>query len=444
MIQLTLHPHQQFQIIKGFGASGCWWGQNWRTHGWPRAWAEEIMALLYDPEKGMGLNTWRHNIGSGSKGGNIPPIRETPAVEAAPGVFDLSRDEEHLMLLDMALSYPQVNILTLFINSPPGRMTITGQPNGNPGWATNLKTECTGAFIDYAVQAAKAYRAAGYPVTYLSPINEPQWDWHAGLQEGCHYSVDQVMEISRGVAEKLENECPGVALSMPESARWDHPYMDEILQRLKADPALLSRIDHLCAHSYEATAAGRQRLMDLLKELDLPLAFHQTEWCEEKLPIQTEMDGALTLSRVLHEDLTCLQVPLWEFWKAIETNPDYWQRGLITVPLHGEDGAPQMTKRGWALAHYARFIVGSRRIGLTLSGEPEGVYGSAYEKDGRFILLLTNETTAPQMLSLAAAGGSGRLYCTDAQRNLSELGAFSTGDPLYLPPRSVLTLLMDG
>ena len=443
MITLKIDPSRRYQTILGFGASGCWWASNWQLHGWPFAWLEETIALLYDDKAGIGLNTYRHNIGSGSRGGSIPPIRETRAIEAAPLVFDLALDAENQRILDLVTSWPRVDRLTLFINSPPGRMTVTGEPNGNPDWATNLKAECTDDFIEYAARAAKAYVDAGYPVTCLSPVNEPQWDWHAGVQEGTFYSVDQVMTICAGVAEQLEALCPQVQLSMPDSARWDHEYMYEIIRRLRNMPSLLNRIDHLAAHSYQATAQGRQRVMDALTEAQLPISMHQTEWCEEDQPILDSMDCALVLARTLHEDLTILNTPVWEFWKAVETNPDFCQRGLVLLPLKGEWEGPRMTKRGWVLGQYARFVTGAQRIHLVRNDASEGVYGSVYEKAEQLILVLTNETNRQQLIALEGLEHHrAQVYCTDETRDLADLGKQPLDAGFRLPEKSVVTLLV--
>lgn len=363
---LLLDLQRTYQKVLGFGVSGCWWASNWKHHGWPEEWMEQTISLLYDRKKGIGLNTYRHNIGSGSNGDNVAPIRETKAVEIAPLCFDLSVDEENTKMLERVLAYPQVDILTLFINSPPSRMTITGKPNGNPTGETNLKPGYEDDFVEYAVQAAKAYVDAGYPVTFLSPVNEPQWDWHARAQEGTYYSVDQVMSICAKVAERLEELCPSVSLSMPDSARWDHKYMYEIIHRLQEATQLRSRIGHLSAHSYQATADGRQKVRDALDAAGLSLALHQTEWCEEQQPIDDTMENALILARVIHEDLTILNTPLWEFWEAVETNPAYSERGIVMLPLKKEWEGPRMTKRGWVLGQYSRFLVGAQRVDLRL------------------------------------------------------------------------------
>lgn len=81
---LLLDLQRTYQKVLGFGVSGCWWASNWKHHGWLEEWMEQTISLLYDRQKGIGLNTYRHNIGSGSNGDNVASIRETKAVEIAP------------------------------------------------------------------------------------------------------------------------------------------------------------------------------------------------------------------------------------------------------------------------------------------------------------------------------------------------------------------------
>lgn len=444
MITVSVDPTKRHQKIQGFGASGCWWASNWPSHNWSEQWIDEAIACLYDPIHGIGLNTYRHNIGAGSNGSKILPARETRSIEKEPGIFDLSLDMVNQKVLDKVLAYPNVDCLTLFINSPPGRMTITGEPNGNPTRESNLKNDCLEAFVRYTVDAVMAYLNAGYPVTYISPVNEPQWDWSACIQEGTFYSVEQVMQICRGVAEGLKQRCPSVRLSMPDSARWNHPYVYEILQRLAHEPELLQKIDHICGHSYAATTEDRKALAQYLSDLDLPLSLHQTEWCEEENLAETDMEHALILGRTLHEDLSILNVPRWEFWKAIENIASYWQRGLIALPFEAEETAIKVPKRTWLLGQYSRFVTHGTRIHLELTDSPATVYGTAYEKNGSIILVLTNETEKPAMIHFQNMPYvRGNIWQTSDIHDLASLGTINLSVGYSLPGKSITTLVLE-
>ena len=66
----------------------------------------------------------------------------------------------------------------------------------------------------------KAYLEAGIPVRYISPINEPQWQWNDGWQEGCHYAPEEALRLTRLVVAELNRRRLPVKISVNESAEY--------------------------------------------------------------------------------------------------------------------------------------------------------------------------------------------------------------------------------
>ena len=81
------------------------------------------------------------------------------------------------------------------------------------GMKSNLSPENYQAFASYVMDVAE--------VKFLSPINEPQWEWTGG-QEGAHYEPEQTTEVYLAFLDELENRgaLEGVKLSGPESGEW--------------------------------------------------------------------------------------------------------------------------------------------------------------------------------------------------------------------------------
>ena len=85
-MKITINKNKKFQTFSGFGASGAWWAQE--VGGWThtdnqsgKSVRDRISELLYSKENGIGLRTYRYNIGAGSAhsgSGNIGnPLRRT-------------------------------------------------------------------------------------------------------------------------------------------------------------------------------------------------------------------------------------------------------------------------------------------------------------------------------------------------------------------------------
>ena len=97
---ITVDKNVTYQTFEGFGASGAWWAQ--AVGGWTNtdpasgmAVRDRISQLLFSREQGIGLRTYRYNIGGGSvsgKGDFPNPLRRTEMFETSPGRYDFARD----------------------------------------------------------------------------------------------------------------------------------------------------------------------------------------------------------------------------------------------------------------------------------------------------------------------------------------------------------------
>ena len=70
-MKISIDSGKVYSTFEGFGASGAWWAQE--VGGWTHtdeksgiAVRDEISRLLYDKSYGIGLRTYRYNIGAGS------------------------------------------------------------------------------------------------------------------------------------------------------------------------------------------------------------------------------------------------------------------------------------------------------------------------------------------------------------------------------------------
>ena len=93
-MRIQLDYNCEYQTFEGFGASGAWWAQE--VGGWEQtdessavSVRDRISRLLFSKTEGIGLRTYRYNLGAGSKesgrGNNDNPLRRAECFETAEG-----------------------------------------------------------------------------------------------------------------------------------------------------------------------------------------------------------------------------------------------------------------------------------------------------------------------------------------------------------------------
>lgn len=86
---VRLQLKQSYDHFEGWGTSLAWWANDLG------AWKDEeklneVMDLVFDPVKGMGLNIVRYNIGGGENPGlkALRPGGDVPGFQPEPGVWE--------------------------------------------------------------------------------------------------------------------------------------------------------------------------------------------------------------------------------------------------------------------------------------------------------------------------------------------------------------------
>ena len=309
---LGVNKFVEHQVFESFGTSSCWWSQtidNEET-------AKEIARLLYDDETGLGLDIYRYNIGGGEKDNPVcrigDPNRRTESFyvlneETGEYEYDFTRDANARRMLDYAVGYGATQVI-LFCNSPHFSMTVSGQASGGlTEYASNLPKEKYAAFVDYVLTIADWFVAQGYPVTAISPINEPQWKWGGDWvgQEGCHYTADETVEVLEMFAVEMKKRNSPYKLSGPESGELSPGYY-EYIDKFFASPILNDFCDSISGHSYwldNNTAVKSQFGAKMVQQYP-DKKFEMSEWCELPLKIDsTTIDSGLHMANIILQDL---------------------------------------------------------------------------------------------------------------------------------------------
>jgi len=364
-----------------------------------------------------------------------------------------------------------------FLNSPPVSLTANGK-----AYATKSQTNLTaarypalGAYCAAVVKGVK--QRTGITFDYLSPINEPQWDWSDGGQEGSPFRNPEMAGVAKAVSAALVAQRLPTQVLVSEAGKLNYLYEtadkpdrgDQLAAFFgnKTAPTYLGgtpRVAPIIAgHSYFTTSPATQavavRRQLAARVAALPgIVYWQSEYC-----ILGDNDGeinggprdlgiapALYLARTVHYDLTVGNAAAWQWWLAI--SPYNYKDGLVYVDKNKTDGQYYPSKMLWALGNYSRFVrPGAVRLTAQLTDSTQAAlplvsaYRSANGK--QLVTVVVNDHDAPATVHLVLSGkqqlGAGQPYTTSATADLQPGAAVPAGQPLRVAPRSITTLVSE-
>jgi O-glycosyl hydrolase len=477
--EVTIIPETTFQVIHNFGASDAWSCQF--TGIWPDEQRNRLADLLFSLEtgddgspKGIGLSCWRFNIGAGSsRQGN------------QSGIDDTWRRAESFMQNDRSYNWDQqegqrwflraakergVESFIGFVNSPPIALTKNGKAHSSGGNSMNLTDDNLPAFSKYMVDITKnIQQREGILFDYLSPVNEPQWEWKGG-QEGSPWKNEEIARLCRILGKDLHEAGLPTQIEITEAGQLNHLYeagndaergfqVREFFSPVSSNYiGNVSNMAHkIAAHSYFTTTNDkvltevRTRLQKEILEVDPGLEFWMTEYC-----ILGDNDGfkgnrrdlgmetALFVANIIHSDLMTGLASAWQWWIAI--SPYDYKDGLIYIDKSETGGNIYESKLLWALGNYSRFIRPGATVIHTVSiGNPDLKISAYKNKGGEIVVVIVNREAENQGLQINLQGDyqkQGKIYETSAANNLRFMGEVNLEKDLVVPARSVTTIVL--
>jgi O-glycosyl hydrolase len=504
-ITLNIDYAAEYQEIDNFGASDAWSIQpavtRWLNES-DEAAIDRLADYLFSTETGIGLSAWRFNIGAGSaeqgRASRIPDrFRRAELLMPAPdALIDRTKQQGQIRFLQEAHERRVVDFVA-FANSPPVWATKNGLSHPGDGrgiGSSNLNPNRREDFAKFLVAVVKYLRgpSVGVPVNYVSPINEPTWDWEGQTQEGNRYNMADLKSLYREVERALvqadldkEVQIDGpeaveytAALGDLYKRRFDgtvyaagmnsrnlglfRNYIDELL----GDPEM-RRILHnkISLHGYfsEAWADRLGKLRDLTRENVHDASPGAKIWMSELCILGgagdvrsfegrgfdvDDMEFAIHVARILHRDLVRLNVSAWHWWLAL--TPYNYKDGLLKIARSLDARSLQPSKLLWTVGNFSRFIrPGYRRIGIADIDDVNGVMASAYKSpdDSRIVIVIVNAGQNATRASLAIEGLPQQMsitkldsYTTDAENDLARS---TVGKQFSIPSRSTVTLVAE-
>ncbi|AOZ93424.1 glycoside hydrolase family 30 protein [Paenibacillus crassostreae] len=442
----TIHvqPEDGYDGFEGWGTSLAWWGHvlgQWTN----KEKLNEVMDLVFDPNKGLGLNIVRYNIGGGEdpniENNTLRPGGDVPGFQPNEGQWDWDADIGQRAVL-LASLQRGVTIAEAFSNSPPYWMTNSGSVTGAVDGGNNLKDEYYDAFADYLTEVVKQYEARwGVTFRTLNPLNEPASNWwkKGNIQEGSHFSVDKQIEIINKVSESLQSKgLSGTAISGP-----DENSVDETLEMIHGyDEATIRNISQINTHTYNG--ANLEELRNWTAERGLKLWMSEYGTGGSEPHNHQDISSVMELSERIIYDLRILQPAAWVYWQAVEDESANNNWGFIHSDFLGEESY-EITKQYYAMANFSRFIRPGSRIIRTDDGRTVAAYDAQKEQ---LTIVVRNEQAEKELIydltSFEFDSEKAEIYQTSETDNLtrSELPLYKNGMKLTVGHQSVTTIVI--
>ncbi|MCD0466041.1 glycoside hydrolase [Flavobacterium sp. ENC] len=405
--ELSINLDANLQTMESFGASDAW-QCNFIGKNWPSDKKNKIADLLFSREfdadgnpKGIGLSLWRFNLGAGStEQGDASDIsdewRRTECFTTDGVSYNMNKQAGQVWFMKAARERG-VDKLLAFTNSAPVYLTQNGKAHATIKEYYNLKDGKMPDLADFwATSLDKLKTEQGLTIDYVSPFNEPQYEWDGTAQEGSPVTNAAIYSFVNILSPKLQSKGLDAKIVVGEGGSYEPLY-----KTISGKESRSNQIDYffgvnsakniaglsnvkktISAHSYwqawplTELVYSRQSAATRAQSV-AGLSVWSTEYCVLESPGTAELPGgggpgrdlgiqtALWTARIISTDIAVGGVTSWQWWTAVSRG-DY-KDGLIHVDDGSSKGAGNAdyckndgyirdAKILWALGNFSFFV----------------------------------------------------------------------------------------
>ena len=484
----------KYQQIDNFSASDAW-RMDFVGKNWPSEKKEYIADLLFKREfdkdgnpVGMALTNWRVNIGAGSfenrENNEVTSTwNRTECFMSPDGSYDFTKQAGQQWFMNAARERG-VNDFLFFTNSAPYFMTRTGSTLSGDNICINLQDDKFDDFARFLVNTVQHFRENGYNIKYVSPLNEPNVEWHTNSwQEGTFATKADIYKVIAELDKEISEKGVDTKIIVPEMGEMkmlfevdaNERIPDDIIRSMFYDDGAYSVMGFknlyncLAAHDYW-TAYPPSLLVDIRTQVRDSLAgnghntkFWASEYCilekNEEItmppsPVKS-INLGLYVARLIHTNLAVANASAWQWWTAVSLNEDVPLQLLPLEGLTGEDvkydGRVVTTKMFWATANYSFFVrPGMRRIDVRAVDREvspleaaTSLMISSYTDGSQVVTVIVNYADEDKCISLECDNArKGKMYVTSIDKDLQYVGKHKLKS-LTIPARSIVTVVVD-
>jgi len=498
--ELKVNLDANLQTMESFGASDAW-QCNFIGKNWPLDKKNQMADLLFSRDvdaegnpKGIGLSLWRFNLGSGSaEQGDASDIgdewRRTECFTKDGVNYDMTKQAGQVWFMKAARERG-VDKLLAFSNSAPVYLTQNGKAHASIKEFYNLKEGKMPELADFWVTSLDKLKSEhGLTIDYVSPFNEPQYEWDGSGQEGSPATNTNIYNFVNVLSPKLQSKGLNSQIVVGEGGSYEPLY-----KTISGKENRSNQIDYFFASNSSKNIAGLSNvkktisahsywqawpLRELVNSRELAAARAQSigglslwssEYCVLESPGTAELPGgagpgrdlgislALWTARIISTDIAVGGVTSWQWWTAISRG-DY-KDGLIHVDNGSSNGAGDAnyckndgfirdSKTLWALGNFSFFVKpGMVRVQVPSVDSAKAINDvmvTAYKDVAakKLVIVAVNISKAAKTYKFNLSGGAltdNKLtpYTTSETLSLKK-GASVDATNLEIPARSVVT-----
>ncbi len=293
-------------------------------------------------------------------------------------------------------------------------LIVFASPWGQPAeWKTNnssnakneqgveghLKRENWADYAKYLDDYVVYLRQNGVELDAISIQNEPDW---AASYAGCMWTTSEMAEFVKTYGPQIS--CKVMA---PESIGCSDGYVNALNKN-----DVLPGFDIYGGHQYGGIGSAYKQLANKGKELWM--TEYLINWNENQ-PSSRNFDFAQDFFNFFRAINTCM-TGNFNAWIHYAAKRFY---GMLGDGQYGTSNGT-VTKRGYIMAHFARFVTGMTRVNIAFGNS--GLEGSAYisETGDTVVAVMANATdnTISLTMDLPFYTQQGKLYTTSKSKNL--------------------------
>ncbi len=419
---LSINTNNVVQTMDGFGASDAWRCNNIGKN-WPIDKRNQIADLFFSKEldasgnpKGIGLSIWRFNLGAGSTEqgatSNISDEWRRSECFTSDGItYDMNKQAGQIWFMKAA-KQRGVEKLLAFANSAPVYLTNNGKAYATTKEFYNLKSGKMPDLADFWVNAIDKLKTIhGLTIDYVSPFNEPQYEWDGRTQEGSPATNFNIYSfVKDNLSPKIQAKGLSTQIVVGESGDYESLYKTVVGKESRTNQidyffapnsskniTGLSNVKKTIAgHSYwqvwplESLVSSRQAAATKIKSVS-GLSLWSSEYSILESPGTAELPGgtgngrdlgmktALWVARIISTDIAVGGVSSWQWWTAL-SRVDYkdglvyvddgTNNGSFSADYCKNDGFIRESKTLWALGNFSFFVrPGMQRIDVPIQDE---------------------------------------------------------------------------
>ena len=403
---ITVNTGTKYQTVDGFGAAEPIWGGQWST--------SDTQTLVGLGNNQLGLSIVRTGLS---------PVS--------------SEWSTALSSLKTAKSYgSNVKIL-----ASPWTAPASWKTNNNRVGGGKLKTDYYDDYANHLNSYVQYMKGQGVTIDVTSVQNEP--DWHPDY-DSMDWSGQELANFVRDQGAKVKD----TKLMVAESLGFNRSYTDPTLN----DSTARNNIGYVGGHLYGTEASGR------LSAYPLAAQYGKNQWMTEWNLHAADGSGSniwgnpgnqTVWNETLDDIMRTVHKSMEANWSAY-----IWWYGKRYYSFIGDgesafgttSGAP--LKRGFAFSQFSKYVrPGYQRVGLTKSSKASPLEVTAYQGNGKIVLVVLNRSSsavnnaivqAPQNVTKA------EYYATSLSQNAASQTAGVNGGQVTVSvgARSISTVVL--